>query len=176
MASSPFHRHFLFKKNKIIRLSGFLKFTRRYYFYEGQKVKIWRLAAPPSCACRTHFTGSIIIRSAARRGVGPNHGELQGVHEILCFFLRMLESLPPLPRQHSASIGCTKNYQPIGVTVRLHCVEGFEGKGCSLNIVFFHNSHRNPSLANIAVRDLRSSQRNARLHSLLLAGNFLYNQ
>ena len=32
------------------------------------------------------------------------------------FFSRILESLPPLPRQqHSAAIGCTKNYQPIGV-------------------------------------------------------------
>ena len=28
-----------------------------------------------------------------------------------------LESLPPLPRQHSAAIGCTKNYEPIGMTV-----------------------------------------------------------
>ena len=34
-----------------------------------------------------------------------------------CVFLRILESLTPLPRQHSAAIGCTKNYQPIGVTV-----------------------------------------------------------
>ena len=34
-----------------------------------------------------------------------------------CFFRGILESLPPLPRQHLASIGCTKNYQPIGVTV-----------------------------------------------------------
>ena len=30
---------------------------------------------------------------------------------------RILESLPPLPRQHSAAIGCTKNDQPIGVAV-----------------------------------------------------------
>ena len=43
------------------------------------------------------------------------------------FFPRILESLPPLPRQHSAAIGCTKNYQPIGVTVNLHCVESFDG-------------------------------------------------
>ena len=33
------------------------------------------------------------------------------------YFPRILESLPPLPCQHSAAIGCTKNYQPIGVTV-----------------------------------------------------------
>ena len=33
----------------------------------------------------------------------------------IVFFPRILESLPPLPRQHSAAIGCTKNYQPIGV-------------------------------------------------------------
>ena len=32
-------------------------------------------------------------------------------------FSRILESLSPLPRQHSAGIGCTKTYQPIGVTV-----------------------------------------------------------
>ena len=47
--------------------------------------------------------------------------------------------MPPLPRQHTAAIGCTKNYQPIWVTVHLHCVESFEGlsqrcrrgRGCS---------------------------------------------
>ena len=47
--------------------------------------------------------------------------------------------MPPLPRQHSAAIGCTKNYQPIRVTVHSHCVESFEGllqrcrrgRGCS---------------------------------------------
>ena len=43
------------------------------------------------------------------------------------FFPRVLESLPPLPRQHSAAIGCTKNCQPIGVTVHSHCVESFKG-------------------------------------------------
>ena len=32
---------------------------------------------------------------------------------IVGFFLRILESLPPLPRQHSAAIGCTKNCQYI---------------------------------------------------------------
>ena len=45
----------------------------------------------------------------------------------------------PLPHQHSAAIGCTKNYQSIGVTVHSHCVEHFEcllqrcrrGRGCS---------------------------------------------
>ena len=50
-----------------------------------------------------------------------------------CFFLtyrvlikycvfspKILESLPPLPRQHSTAIGCTKNYQPIGETVYIY--------------------------------------------------------
>ena len=41
----------------------------------------------------------------------------------IVFFPRILESLPPLPRLNSAAIGCTKNYQPIGVTVLSHCVE-----------------------------------------------------
>ena len=31
-----------------------------------------------------------------------------------CVFPRLLESLPPLPRQQSAAIGCTKNYKLIG--------------------------------------------------------------
>ena len=42
--------------------------------------------------------------------------------------------------------------------------------------IFFFTIHCNPSLAFIAVRDLESSQRNASVESLLLAGNFLYNQ
>ena len=46
---------------------------------------------------------------------------------IVGFFPRILESLPPLPRQHSPSIGCLDNYHPIGVTVHSHCVESFEG-------------------------------------------------
>ena len=57
----------------------------------------------------------------------------------IVFFPRMHESLPPLPHQHSAAIGCTKNYQPIGVAVHSPCVESFEGllqrsrrgRGCS---------------------------------------------
>ena len=36
----------------------------------------------------------------------------------IVFFPRILESLPPLPRQHSTAIGCTKNYI---------CIESFQG-------------------------------------------------
>ena len=57
----------------------------------------------------------------------------------IMFFPRNLESLPPLPRQHSAAIGCTKNYQPKGVIVHPQFVESIEGllqqcrrgRGCS---------------------------------------------
>ena len=42
-------------------------------------------------------------------------------------FPRILESLPPLPRQSFAANGYTKNYQPIGVTVHSNCVASFEG-------------------------------------------------
>ena len=48
--------------------------------------------------------------------------------------------------------------------------------GCSGKIVFFHNSLQPLPIAFIAVRDLQSSQRNASVQSLLLAGNFLHNQ
>ena len=64
---------------------------------------------------------------------------LQGAHLILCFLPRSFESLPPPDRQHSATIGCTKNYQTKEVTVHSQCVEIFEGlfllcrrgRGCS---------------------------------------------
>ena len=51
----------------------------------------------------------------------------------IVFFPRILESLPPLPRQHSAAIGCTKNYQPIGVTVNFEALlqRCRRGRGCS---------------------------------------------
>ena len=41
------------------------------------------------------------------------------------FFQRILESLPPLLRQHTAAIGCTQNYQPIRVTVHSYCVVSY---------------------------------------------------
>ena len=47
---------------------------------------------------------------------------IQGV-----FFPRIIESLPSIPRKHSAVIGCIKNYQPIGETVHSDCLESFEG-------------------------------------------------
>ena len=47
--------------------------------------------------------------------------------------------------------------------------------GCSGKIVFF-TINCNPSLAYIAVGDLQSTGRNASVQSLLLTGNFLYNQ
>ena len=40
----------------------------------------------------------------------------------------------------------------------------------------FFTIHCNPSLASIAVRDIQRPQLNASVQSLLLAGNFLYNQ
>ena len=55
------------------------------------------------------------------------------------------------------------------------CRKGIIASGCSRKIVFFHNSLQ-PLLAYIGVRDLQSSQRDASVQSLLLAGNFLYNQ
>ena len=48
-------------------------------------------------------------------------------------------------------------------------LQGVQEKLC------FFTIHYNPSLAYIAVRDLQSSQRNASVQSLLLAGNFFYN-
>ena len=55
-----------------------------------------------------------------------NFAPFTGCLNIVCF-PRIIESFPPLPRQHSAVIGCTKNYQLIGVIVHSQCVESFEG-------------------------------------------------
>ena len=51
-----------------------------------------------------------------------------------------------------------------------------ELQGVQEKLCVFFLTHCNPSLANIAARDLQSSQRNASVQSLLLAGNFLNNQ
>ena len=56
---------------------------------------------------------------------------------VIKYIPRFPQSLPPLHRQHSAAIGCTKNYQPIGATVHSHCElwrslrACRRGRGCS---------------------------------------------
>ena len=52
----------------------------------------------------------------------------------------------------------------------LNNIQGVQEKLC------FFTIYCNPFLAYIAVRDLQSSERNASVKSLLLAGNFVYNQ
>ena len=52
----------------------------------------------------------------------------------------------------------------------LRGIQGVQEKVCVFTI------HCNPSLAYIAEGDLQSSQRNASVQSLLLAGYYLYNQ
>ena len=68
-----------------------------------------------------------LIRYFSRIQFGVNRFIYRVFIKYCVFFPRILESLPPLPRQHSAAIGCTKIYQPIGMTVHLHSVESFEG-------------------------------------------------
>ena len=75
------------------------------------------------------------------------------------FFPWILESLPPLPRQHSAAIGCTKIYQPIGLTIHSHWAESFEGplklcrqgKGCS-ELWKKHNFSWTPCMSGYVVK------------------------
>ena len=72
---------------------------------------------------------------------------------IVFFFPRILESLSTPPRQHSAAIGCTKNYQPIGVAVHSHCVRALKvsysdvGKGG-----FAENCEKTPCISHIPCR------------------------
>ena len=68
-----------------------------------------------------------------------SYGLDTGCSVNVVFSPRILESLSPLPHLHSAAIGCTEDYQPIGVTVHSHCVDSFKGllqqckrgRGCS---------------------------------------------
>ena len=64
---------------------------------------------------------------------------------------------------------CLNNssYQGAGVPYSM-----IDRTGCSGKIEFFFTIHCYPFLAYIAVKDLQSSQRNASVQSLLLAGNF----
>ena len=51
---------------------------------------------------------------------------------IVGFFPKILESLPPLPRQHSAAIGCTKNFPANRSGIALRALKVFysdEGEG-----------------------------------------------
>ena len=85
------------------------------------------------------FPPEILLEGSLSKinNIAQKHNILQGnitkisyVFIKYCFFFsRILKSLQPLPRQHSAVIGCTKNCtkKPIGVTVHSHCVESFEG-------------------------------------------------
>ena len=68
-----------------------------------------------------------------------------------CVFARIPKSLPTLRRHYSAAIGCTKNNEPIGVTVHSHCIESFKvpyndvGEGgvavnCKKNTIFPEHS------------------------------------
>ena len=60
------------------------------------------------------------------------------------FFQKNSRKFATSPLQHSAAIGCTKNCQPIEVTVHSHRVESFEsdvGEGgvamnCEKNTIF----------------------------------------
>ena len=65
-----------------------------------------------------------------------------------------------LPNKHDKKVPCFALYYPFDI-------QGVQEKSCLFTI------HCNPSLAYIAVSD---HQRNASVQSLLLAGNFLYNQ
>ena len=56
------------------------------------------------------------------------------------------------------------------MVLKKSCIQGVQEKLC------FFTIHCSPFLTYIAVRDLQSSQRNASVQSLLLAGNFLYSQ
>jgi len=41
----------------------------------------------------------------------------------IVFFSKNFRKFAPLPRQHSAAIGCAQNYQPMEATVHSHSVE-----------------------------------------------------
>ena len=107
----------------------------------------------------------------------------------LCLFVFVCLLLVVLPDWIFPSFTCWVHKQSIKITVPVHEKEGqrqrlvgtkettFESvlQGVQEKLCFF-TIHCSPSLAYIAIRDLQRFQRNASVQSLLLAGNFLYNQ
>ena len=67
----------------------------------------------------------------------------------------------------------TKQYTYTYISAQLFIIRGVQEKLCFFTI---HCKCCNPSLAYIVVRNRQSSKHNASAQSLLLAGNFLYNQ
>ena len=63
------------------------------------------------------FDNGIVIESSCISGWIEMDEGVQNVHQILCFFPRIFIIWRPLLRQHWAAIGCTKNDQPVRVTV-----------------------------------------------------------
>ena len=63
--------------------------------------------------------------------------------KIVFFFSRIFIILPPLPFKHWAAIGCTKNFQPIGVTAHSYWKVSYSDLGeegvasnCEKNTIF----------------------------------------
>ena len=74
------------------------------------------------------------------QGVRGDHRANYRVFIKYCFFSKNSRKVATSPW---AAMGCTKNYQPIGVTVHSHCVEGIlqrcrQGRGeiVKKNIIF----------------------------------------
>ena len=79
----------------------------------------------------------------------------------IVLFPRIFIILPPLPRQHWATIGCTNIGQhPIGVTVHSHCVESLEGlsqrcrRGKGFQWIVKKNIFFWPPCSKIKIKDL----------------------
>ena len=72
-------------------------------------------------------------------------------------------------------LGDAKVVKDVSVLPREHKIRKIRELDVQEKLCFFFTIHRNPSLAYIAVRDLQRSQRITSVQSLLLAGDFLYN-
>ena len=89
-----------------------------FIFYKFSSY-LWPFIITKPCGTCSHGSASCIHDRILHR---PTECSLNIVYSP-----RILESLPHFPRQYLAAIGCTKNSQPIGVTVHSHCVESFGG-------------------------------------------------
>ena len=99
---------------------------RETYVYEpigqgiwdtSQTVNLWVIAQMRfGISCRNQRS-TIVHKWCFKAYHAHKRHNVQGVHQILCFFRRIFIIWRPFLRQHWAAIGCTKNYQPIRVTV-----------------------------------------------------------
>ena len=101
---------------------------------------------------------------------------LYWVFNRYCFFRRILKSLPPLPRQHWAAIGRSKNCQSKGLTVHSNRVEKMKTSLAAIfrRGIWMKKKKTRVYLDTLAANPLCTAACSSRVYLDTLAANPLY--